>query len=449
MAIDFSLTQDQKNLQKTAREFSVEVLGPIAAKADNEPDPQKCFEMMKAPYKEAYKLGFATGFLPKEYGGMGISNVDLQIVAEELCAVDPGFATIALINGLALMPLGWFGTEEQKRKWLGEATSDPTCEYLAAWTVSEPAGSPGGTANFDSPGIGPVGIGLTATHDKGRGEYVLNGKKYWPGNAGGWDLKGANVNAVVVRTDPKQGGKSGLSIALVPRGTPGLTYAQPINKMAHRTSQNNEMVFENVRVPEENIFAKGDGDLVISKTFTWSGPVAAIGSVGVARTAYEYVLNWSKTYTAGGGKPILNHQAIGYAMADVAMKIEACRAFAWKTAHYLDLHKNDGQAMGAMSKVLCGEMMMTSVFKAMQVMGVNSLDKKHPVERLMRESIVFPLYDAGNLGMQVRKIWGVMLDDSFEPRAFMNSDPIVFTKNMEGAGLDMDRPIPSRLVAAE
>jgi alkylation response protein AidB-like acyl-CoA dehydrogenase len=171
--------------------------------------------------------------------------------------------------------------------------------------------------------------------------------------------------------------------------------------------------------------------------------------VGVARTAYEYVLNWSKTYTAGGAKPILNHQAIGYAMADVAMKIEACRAFAWKTAHYLDVHANNGQAMGAMSKVLCGEIMMQSVFKAMQVMGVNSLDKKHPVERLMRESIVFPLYDAGNLGMQVRKIWGVMLDDSFDPRAFANSDPIVFTKAMEGAGLEMDEPIRSKLVAAE
>ena len=105
--------------------------------------------------------------------------------------------------------------------------------------------------------------------------------------------------------------------------------------------------------------------------------------------------------------------------------------------------------MGAMSKVLCGEIMMASVFKAMQVMGVNSLDKKHPVERLMRESIVFPLYDAGNLGMQVRKIWGVMLDDSFDPRAFANSDPIVFTKAMEGAGLDMDEPIRSKLVAAE
>ena len=98
--------------------------------------------MMKGPYKEAYKLGFAMGFLPKEYGGGGISNVDLQIVAEETTAVDPGFATILLVNGLGLMPVAWYGSEEQKRKWIGAATSDKNHEYLAGWTVSEPGGRP-------------------------------------------------------------------------------------------------------------------------------------------------------------------------------------------------------------------------------------------------------------------------------------------------------------------
>ena len=449
MAIDFTLTPDQKKLQKTAREFAAEVLAPAVAKADLEPDAQKGFAMMKEPYKEAYKLGLAVGFLPKEYGGGSVSNVDLQIVAEEVCAVDPGFATIVLVNGLGLMPVAWYGSEAQKRKWIGEATSDPTHEYLAGWTVSEAAGTPGGTANFDSPGVGKVGIGLTATLDKGRGEYILNGKKYWPCNAGGWDLKGANVNVCIVRTDTGKGGKSGLSGMLVPRGAPGLSFEQPISKIGHRTCQNNSLVFENCRVPEENVFAIGDGDLIISKAFTWSGPVAAIAAVGVARSAYEYVLKWAKTYTAGGGQPIINHQAVGYAMADVAMKIEACRAFSWKAAHYLDMYDSEGHAIGAMSKVLCGELMTTSVFKAMQVMGVNALDRKHPVERYMRESMVFPLYDAGNLGMQVRKIWGVMKDDSFDPRALAQSDAIVFTKEMEGAGLEMDKLAEPVLMAAE
>jgi alkylation response protein AidB-like acyl-CoA dehydrogenase len=434
MAIDFTLTPAQQRLQQNAREFALDILQPLVKAADEEPDTQKAFQSMKGAYVECHKLGFAMGFLPRQYGGGGVSNLDLQIVAEEITAVDPGFATILLVNGLALMPLAWFGSEEQKRKWIGEATSDPRGEYIAGWTVSEAAGTPGGTANFDHPGPAPHGIGLIATHDKGRGEYVLNGTKYWPCNAGGWDLKGANVNICIVRTEPQQGGKSGLSAIVVPRGTAGVTYGQPISKLGHRLCQNNSIVFENCRVPEENLFARGDGDLVISKAFTWSGPVAAIAAVGVARSAYEYVLKWAKTYTAGGDLPILHHQAVGYLLADVAMKIEACRAFAWKAAHYLDLYNSEGHAVGAMAKVFCGETLFQAVFRVMQAMGVNALDKQHPMEKFLREAAVFPLYDAGNIGMQMRKIWGVMLDPQFDPRAIADSRPIEFRKSMEGVG---------------
>jgi alkylation response protein AidB-like acyl-CoA dehydrogenase len=434
MAIDFTLTSAQRKLQQNAREFALEILQPLVKTADAEPDTQKAFQMLKGAYIECHKLGFAMGFLPKQYGGGGVSNLDLQIVAEEITAVDPGFATILLVNGLALMPVAWFGSEEQKRKWIGEATSDPRGEYIAGWTVSEAAGSPGGTANFDHPGPAPNGIGLIAQHDKGRGQYILNGTKYWPCNAGGWDLKGANVNVCIVRTEPQQGGKSGLSAMLVPRGTPGLTFQQPISKLGHRLCQNNSMVFENCRVPEENAFAIGDGDLVISKAFTWSGPVAAIAAVGVARSAYEYVLKWAKTYTAGGNLPILHHQAVGYLLAEVAMKIEACRAFSWKAAHYLDQYDSDGHAVGAMAKVFCGETLFNAVFRTMQAMGVNALDKTHPMEKFLREAAVFPLYDAGNIGMQMRKIWGVMLDPEFDPRAIAATKPIAFNKSMEGVG---------------
>jgi alkylation response protein AidB-like acyl-CoA dehydrogenase len=223
----------------------------------------------------------------------------------------------------------------------------------------------------------------------------------------------------------------------VPRGSPGLSFEQPISKLGHRLCQNNSIIFDNVRVPEENLFAMGDGDLIISKAFTWSGPVAAIAAVGVARSAYEYVLDWAKTYTAGGNRPIITHQAVGYLLADTAMKIEASRAFSWKAAHYLDKYDSDGHAIGAMSKVFCGELLFTAVFKTMQAMGVNALDKKYPLERYLREAAVFPLYDAGNIGMQMRKIWGVMMDPDFDPRAFADSNPITFKKSMEGAGLEM------------
>jgi nitroalkane oxidase len=444
MAIDFTLSSAQQRLQRNAREFALEILQPLVKAADEEADTQKAFQSLKGAYIECHKLGFAMGFLPKQYGGGGVSNVDLQIVAEEITAVDPGFATILLVNGLALMPVAWYGTEEQKRKWIGDATSDPRGEFIAGWTVSEAAGTTGGTANFDHPGAHPNGIGLTAIRDKGRGEYVLNGSKHWPCNAGGWDLQGANVNVCIVRTDPQRGGKSGLSAILVPRGTRGVRYLQPISKLGHRLCQNNSIVFENCRVPEENLFARGDGDLIISKAFTWSGPVAAIAAVGVARSAYEYVLRWAKTHTAGGHVPIIHHQAVGYLLADVAMKIEACRAFSWKAAHYLDQYNSEGHAIGAMAKVFCGETLFQAVFRVMQAMGVNALDRSLPIEKYLREAAVFPLYDAGNIGMQMRKIWGVMMDKDFDPRAMADSRPMPFTKSMEGAGTDTAADSPGQ-----
>lgn len=428
MPIDFELTSDQRTLKYEVREFAREVLRPAAERADALNDPQAAFAAMKPAYEQTHAMGLATSFLPREYGGGGASNVDFLIAVEELCAVDPGFATILLVNGLALMPLQWFGSEQQREKWIGRATAPAGSNYLAGWVVSER----GGTANFDHPSSN-AGIQVVADHDKAAGEYVLNGEKHWPCNAGGWDLRGADVNLCVVRTDRHAGGKEGLSGVLVERGTPGIEY-EVIDKAAHRTCQNVTMTFRNARVPEENLVAKGDGDLLINRAFTWSGPIAAIAAVGVARAAYEFALKWARTYTGGGSTPIIDHQAVGNLLVDVAARIEAGRYLSWKAAHYLDRHDSEGQALGAMNKTFCGDVMQSVVFDCMRIVGVNSIDKKFGMEKLYRESLVFPLYDAGNLAMQRRRAWGVMADPEFSPDVFVDSKPFGFKKSMEGYG---------------
>lgn len=181
MAIDFTLTEEQKNIQRTAREFAQEVLKPVVAGADRELDTQTAFQMMKPAYEQAYELGYAYGFIPKKYGGPGFSNLDFQIVAEEIGVVDPGFDCILLCNGLSLMPLIWYGSEEQKQKWLPMALNDPSGSFICAWNASER----GGTANFDHP---DPKAGVAVTADLEGDHYVLNGRKYWPSNSGGWDL---------------------------------------------------------------------------------------------------------------------------------------------------------------------------------------------------------------------------------------------------------------------
>jgi nitroalkane oxidase len=284
----------------------------------------------------------------------------------------------------------------------------------------------------------PAGLRLTATHDRGRGEYILNGAKYWPSNCGGWDLLGANLNVVAVRTDPNAGGRSGLSYALIPRGTPGVSYKSPIRKLGLNTAQSNWMEFSNCRVSEDQVFAPGEGATVLNRAFTWSGPAVGIAAVGIARSAYEWALEFAKSYRAGGNVPIIEHQAVGYALGDVAMKIEAARYFCWKVAHYLDTHEGLGDPYGAMAKILPTEMLMESVYKCMQVVGVTSLDREHPMERFMRDSMVLPIYDGGNIGMQRRKVWSAMVDSEFNPRGLAENDWFVFKDTMHGIGLTND-----------
>ena len=129
---------------------------------------------------------------------------------------------------------------------------------------------------------------------------------------------------------------------------------------------------------------------------------------GVARSAYEAALEWAKSYTAGGPHPIIHYQNVGYVLGDVAARIEACRYFCWKTAHYMDRHDYHGELIGAMCKIHCTELLFDAVYKCMQVVGVNSADKQHLFEKYLREAAILPIYDAGNFGMQRRRVHGVL-----------------------------------------
>ncbi|MBI5210240.1 MAG: acyl-CoA dehydrogenase family protein [Elusimicrobia bacterium] len=434
MAIDFTLTKEQKELQKMARDFAQKVLKPIVKEADACPDPWKGFLMTKKAYEKAYELGLAYAFVPKEYGGAGVSNVDTQIAVEEICAVDPGFGCTLLVNGLGLMPLIWWGSEEQKKKWLTKATSDPDKDFIVSWVVSEPEG----TANFDHPGKHPCGMQVTADYDKSRGEYVINGRKMWNSNATGWDQKGADINVVVARTDRSKGGKEGLSVLIVPRGTKGLRVEGILNKLGHRLTVQPRIIFENCRVPAENLIAgtEGNGDLAITKAFTWSGPVAGIAAVGVMRSAFETSLSWAKEYAAGGSQPIIHHQNVGYLLADMKMRIEAGRYLSWRAAHYLDQHDSEGMEAGALSKIYCGELSIEVINDAMRLMGINSYIKDYPLEKHMRDALCFPIYDAGNMGMQRRRLHGIMAHESYNPMALAQNLRQQFVKAMHGIDAD-------------
>ncbi len=220
---------------------------------------------------------------------------------------------------------------------------------------------------------------------------------------------------------------------LIPRGTPGVSYKRPVAKIGFSTAQSNWMEFTDCRVPEDRVFAKGEGATVLTRAFTGAGRRSE--SRPSASRAPPTNGPWtSPNPTRPGKRAIIEHQAVGYALADVAMRIEAARYFCWKVAHYLDTHDGQGDPYGAMAKVLPTEMLAEAVYKCMQVVGVTSLDREQPMERFMRDALVLPIYDGGNIGMQRRKIWGAMADADFNPRGLAEGEPFVFKPSMLGIG---------------
>jgi alkylation response protein AidB-like acyl-CoA dehydrogenase len=143
-------------------------------------------------------------------------------------------------------------------------------------------------------------------------------------------------------------------------------------------------------------------------------------------------LKWARTYTGGGPHPIIRYQTVGYILGDVAARIEMCRAFCWKAAHYIDTHDGHGEFMGAFCKPNVTEMMFDATYRCMQVVGVNSYDTRLPFAKYLREASLFPIYDAGNMGMQRRRLHGVLASPDFNPRAVMDHEYVEFKKAMAG-----------------
>jgi len=299
---------------------------------------------------------------------------------------------------------------------------------LAGWVVSER----GGSANFDHPHPA-AGLQLTATPNKRGGGYCLHGEKHWPCNSGGWDLTGADFNLCIARIAGSGPNEGTLGAFIVERGTEGVEY-EVIDKFAHRTCQNVTMTFRNAKVDDSHCLALGQGDLLISRNFTWSGPLAAIAAVGVARAAYDFTLQWARTYTAGGTSPILYSPVVGSMIVEIASKIEAARSFCWKAASYIDHHEGAAHGIAAMNKSYVSELMLEVVIDCMRLVGVNSIDRRFPLERLYREAMVFPLYDAGNIGMQRRRAWGVIADPRYQVDHYVASEPFDFERSMHGLG---------------
>lgn len=405
MGIDFNLSLEQIALRDGARAFANGVLKDVRKTIAQHSRPDERFYATKPFFEQGVQAGFVNALLPKEAGGSDMPTLDFALAAEELTAVDVNVPSALLGTGLCVKPVAIFGTDEQKKRLLSDFAEDGM--RLGALAFTEVTGG----ANFDSPDP-RYGVRTFATLDGDH--WVINGEKHYTTNGTGWDGKHCHLYAVVCRTDPTRNAEESLAVIMVPGDTPGIRVTGLLDTIGHRATISPRISFENVRVPVSNILGKpGDGIKIVSTNFAWTASLIGAACVGVMRSAYDYALQYSRADSRSGPHPIIEYPTVGYMLADMKMKIEACRYLTWKACHQFDCSKGMEHELAVMTKVFCSETCVSVVYDAMRVVGVDSYTDMHPLAELMNDAMCFPLYDGGNMGARRRNLHSIIKDPAY------------------------------------
>jgi short/branched chain acyl-CoA dehydrogenase len=374
--VDFDLTKQQEMIRKEVRRFAEKEIAPVAAELDET-------ETFSAELtRKMGEIGLFGMFVSDQYGGQGLDYISYIIAVEEVARVDGSqAATVAAGNSLGIGPIYYFGTEEQKRKYLPKLCSG---EALWGFGLTEPtAGSDAG------------GSKTTAVLDGN--EWVINGSKIFITNAACEMSLGVTVQAVTGR---KPDGRPEYSCILVEHGTKGFKAVPMHRKMMWRASNTAELYFDDVRVPKENILGEQGGGFH-QMLQTLDGGRLSIGSMGLggAQGAYEAALKYAQKREQFG-KPICKYQAIAFKLADAAIELECARNLLYKACWLKDNHR-PFQKEAAMAKVFCSELMGRVANNAVQIHGGYGLMKEYSVERFYRDQ---KLLDIGEGTSEVQRL---------------------------------------------
>jgi acyl-CoA dehydrogenase len=361
---DFNLTDEQTAVQRLAHEFARNEIVPVAEHHD------RTAEFPWQVIKKAYEVGLMNPNIPTEYGGPGLTLFEEMLINEELAWGCAGISGSLTINNVASLPILIAGSEPQKKTYLGRLSHE---QQLAAYAVSEPnAGTDVAAIQTKAERVGD--------------EYILNGTKQFITNA-----SVANFFVVFAVTDKSAKGK-GISAFIVERDWPGVIPGRKDDKMGQRASNTAQLIFEEVRVPKENLLGQeGDAFKIAMKVFDRSRPGTGVLAVGVARRALEEAVKYAgerKTF----GVPIGQHQAIQFKIADVATQIQAARWLCWHAAWLVDQgHKSSREA--SMAKCFGAQTAVNATSEAVQIFGGYGYVKDYVVEKLYRDAKVFQIYE--------------------------------------------------------
>ncbi|MFP4420132.1 MAG: acyl-CoA dehydrogenase family protein [Desulfococcaceae bacterium] len=374
--MDFDLTKEQEMIRKEVRKFAMSEIAPVALELDET-------ESFSADLtRKMGEIGLFGMFVPEKYDGQEMDYISYIVAVEEIARIDGSqAATIAAGNSLGIGPLYYFGTEEQRRKYL-----PPLCRGEALWGfgLTEP------TAGSDAGGSKTTAV-------KHGNEWVINGSKIFITNAACEMSMGVTVQAV---TGTRANGKPEYTCFIVEHGTRGFKSVAMHKKMMWRSSNTAELYFDDVRVPDANVLGKpGDGFHQMLQTL--DGGRLSIGAMGLggAQGAYDLALKYAQDREQFG-QPIGKFQAVAFKLADCAMEIEAARNLLYK-ACWLRNHKRPFAKEAAMAKLYCSELMGRVVNHAVQIHGGYGLMKEYNVERFFRDQ---KLLDIGEGTSEIQRL---------------------------------------------
>jgi butyryl-CoA dehydrogenase len=366
--MDYFLDEEQLMIRDLARQISEEKVMPVRTELDEKEEFP--WDIMNA----LAQSDFFGIYIPEEYGGFGKGSFELILAIEELSRACLGVSTTYAANALGTYPILLYGTEEQKKKYLPDIASG---KRLVAFALTEA-----------SAGSDAAGVQTTAKLEGN--EYVLNGTKQWITNGGE-----AEIYTVIAMTDKNKGAR-GASAFIVEKGAPGFSFGKKENKLGIRASSTRELIFENCRIPRENIIGRqGLGFIVAMKTLDSSRTGVGAQGVGVAQGAFENAALYAKERQQFG-QPIISIQAVQHMLADMATQIEAARALVYSVAKFVDTGVKDVSKESAMAKLFATDVAMKVTVDSVQVMGGAGYMREYPVEKMMRDAKILQIYEGTN-----------------------------------------------------